>query len=94
MAAQELPHSRAEEVGIFVLETAGARNVGIAQPPEFGSEEGYIQFVSPTGQILVVDVAPDGWFDPMQPRYYTGETRVNDNNLNAFAAMITLGHRF
>lgn len=74
----EDPVIRAEEVGILVLEAAGARNVGIAQPPEFGSEEGYIQFVSPTGQILVVDIAPDGWFDPMRPRYYTGDTRTLD----------------
>ena len=69
---------RAEEVGIALLEQVGARNVGVAQPPEFGSEEGYVMFVSPTGQILVVDVAPDGWFDPTQPRYYTGETTTLD----------------
>ena len=69
---------RAEEVGIALLRQVGARNVGVAQPPEFGSEEGYVMFVSPAGQILVVDVAPDGWFDPIQPRYYTGATTTLD----------------
>jgi len=70
----------AEEHAIDVLAAAGMRNIGIAQPPEFGSEEGYVQFISPTGQISVVDVAPSGWFDPMTPRYFTGETTVETAN--------------
>lgn len=65
-----------EQHAIDALVDAGMRNVGIAQPPEFGSEEGYVQFVSTTGQISVADVAPQGWFDPMVPRYFRGETRV------------------
>lgn len=64
----------AERAGIAAIRAAGGRNVGIAQYPELGSEEGYVMFVSPTGQILVVDVAPLGWFDPTSPRYYTGIT--------------------
>lgn len=68
----------AEQHGIDALTAAGMRNVGIAQPPELGSEEGYLQFVSPSGQISVADVAPTDWFDPMQPRYYTGETTIED----------------
>lgn len=66
----------AERHGIEVLEAAGMRTIGIAQPAEFGSEEGYLQFVSPAGQILVADVAPTGWFDPTGPRYFTGPSRV------------------
>ena len=65
-----------EAHGVEVLEAAGMRLVGIAQPAEFGSEEGTLQFTSPSGQISVADVAPTGWFDPMQPRYFTGETRI------------------
>jgi hypothetical protein len=65
-----------EQHGIDALVEAGMRNVGIAQSPERGSEEGYIQFVSTTGQISVADVAPTGWFDPMAPRYFGGDTRV------------------
>lgn len=65
----------AERHALDALEAAGMRNVGIAQPSEVGSEEGYAQFVSPSGQISVADVAPTGWFDPMAPRYYTGESR-------------------
>lgn len=64
----------AERVGIAAVRAAGGRNVGVAQSPELGSEEGYVMFVSPAGQILVIDVAPTGWFDPMMPRYYHGET--------------------
>lgn len=66
----------AERHALDALEAAGMRNVGIAQPSEVGSEEGYAQFVSPAGQISVADVAPTGWFDPMTPRYYTGETTI------------------
>ena len=55
---------------------AGMRNIGIAQPPESGSEEGYAQFISATGQISVADVAPTDWFDPMRSRYYNGETTI------------------
>jgi hypothetical protein len=66
----------AEQHALDALEAAGMRNVGIAQPTEVGSEEGYAQFVSTTGQISVADVAPTGWFDPMTPRYYTGETNI------------------
>ena len=66
----------AERHALDALEAAGMRNVGIAQPSEVGSEEGYAQFVSPSGQISVADVAPTGWFDPMAPRYYTGETTI------------------
>ena len=64
-----------ERHAIAVLEAAGMRNIGIAQPPMFGSEEGYVLFISPAGQIIVADVAPTDWFDPMVPRYYHGETR-------------------
>ncbi len=42
----------------------------------FGSEEGYVQFTSPTGQLLVADVAPTDWFDPMIPRYFNGDSAV------------------
>ncbi|MEZ5244880.1 MAG: hypothetical protein R2707_07280 [Acidimicrobiales bacterium] len=66
----------AEQHALDALEAAGMRNVGIAQPTEVGSEEGYAQFISTTGQISVADVAPTGWFDPMTPRYYTGETSI------------------
>lgn len=65
-----------EQHGLEALRDAGMRNVGIAQSPELGSEEGYVQFVSEAGQISVADVAPTDWFDPMQPRYYTGETSI------------------
>ena len=44
----------------------------------FESPEGYVSFVSPTGQIGVVDVAPPDWFDPMTERYYHGETTFTD----------------
>ena len=66
----------AERHGIEVLRAAGARNVSVAQPPEFGSEEGFLQFVSPRGLIGVADVAPADWFDPMVPRYLDGVTTV------------------
>jgi hypothetical protein len=66
----------AERVGIEAAIAAAGRNVGIAQPPEFESEEGYVMLVSRTGQILVIDVAPTGWFDPMVERYYHGETTI------------------
>ncbi len=74
----EEPTLDAERVAIAALQAVGARNVGIAQPPEFDSEEGYVQLVSPTGQILVADVAPLGWFDPMVPRYFQGTTEIHD----------------
>jgi len=66
----------AERHAIAVLDEARMRNVGIADPPEPASEEGFVQFVSPTGQILAVDVAPTGWFDPEVPRFLTGATTV------------------
>ncbi len=66
----------AERHGIAALEAAGMRQVDLAEPAEVGSEEGHLQFVSPTGQISVADVAPAGWFDPMAPRYYDGPTRT------------------
>lgn len=66
----------AEEHAIAALEAAGMRNVEIAQTPPFESLEGYVQFISVTGQISVVDVAPTDWFDPMQARYYTGDSRI------------------
>ena len=72
----EDPVLASELHGFAVLEAAGMRNVGIAQPAEIGSEEGYVQFISPTGQISVADVAPTGWFDPLQPRYFSGPTRI------------------
>lgn len=68
----------AERVGIAAAIAAGGRNVGIAQPPEFGSEEGYVMLVSRTGQILIIDVAPAGWFDPMVERYYHGESTITE----------------
>lgn len=61
-----------ERHAIAALEEAGMRRIGIAEPPEFGSEEGYVEFTSPAGQIMVADVAPTDWFDPMVHRYYTG----------------------
>lgn len=66
----------AERHGIDALRAAGARNVSVAQPPEFQSDEGYVQFISPRGQIGVADVAPADSFDPMVPRYLDGPTRV------------------
>ena len=66
----------AEQHAIDALQSAGMRNAGLAQSAEFGSEEGYAQFVSTTGQISVADVAPTGWFDPMTPRYYSGDTTI------------------
>ena len=70
------PTLDSERHGLAALDEAGMRNGGIAQPPERGSQEGYVQFVSPAGQILVADVAPTGWFDPMAPRFFTGATSV------------------
>lgn len=67
---------KAEQHGVDTLAAAGMRNIGIAQPPEIGSEEGYLQFVSPTGQISVAVIGPDGWFNPLEPRYFSGPTRV------------------
>ncbi len=66
----------AERHAIAALEEAEMRLIGIAEPPQSGSEEGYVQFTSPAGQILVVDVAPTDWFDPMLHRYYTGPSAV------------------
>lgn len=54
----------AERYGIDNLRAAGARNVGIAELPEIGSEVGALQFVTPAGQIGEARVAPPGWFDP------------------------------
>lgn len=54
----------AERHGIEVLMATGARNVGIAELPELGSEIGYLQAVTPTGQIIEARVAPPGWIDP------------------------------
>lgn len=65
-----------ERHAIAALGEAAMRNIGIAEPPMLGSEEGYVMFTSPAGQILVVDVAPTDWFDPMTPRYFSGETVV------------------
>jgi hypothetical protein len=64
-----------ERHGIDALEAAEMRNIGIAQPPELGSEEGHVQFVSPPGQISLADIGPTGWFDPLEPRYFNGPTR-------------------
>lgn len=66
----------AERVGIAAATAAGGRNVGLAQPAEIGSEEGYVTLVSRTGQILIIDIAPAGWFDPMVERYFHGETSI------------------
>jgi len=65
-----------ERHAIAALGEAGMRNISIAQLPERGSEEGYVAFISPTGQIMVADIAPTGWFDPNLPRYFTGATRL------------------
>jgi len=70
------PTLEAESVAIQYLEAAGARNVGIAQFAEFGSVEGLVMFVTPSGQIGIVDVAPRGAIEPMTSRYLTGPTRV------------------
>lgn len=67
-----------ERAAIDALRAAGARNMTIAEPPMFESPEGYVSFISPTGQIGVVDVAPPDWFDPMRERYYHGETTFTD----------------
>jgi len=64
-----------EQHGIDALKAAGMRNIGIGEPPEFGSEEGHVQFISPSGQISVADIGPTGWFDPLEPRYVSGPTR-------------------
>jgi len=64
----------AERHAIAALEEANMRNISIAELPHFESEEGYVQFTSPAGQLLVVDVAPTDWFDPLSPRYFTGPT--------------------
>lgn len=68
------PTLDSERHAIDALEAAGMRKVAIAQPAEFGSDEGTIMFISPTGLISVADVAPAGTFDPLQPRYFTGAT--------------------
>lgn len=65
-----------ERHAIDALRAAGARNVSVAQPPEFGSDEGYVQFITPQGQIGVADVAPASSLDPMLPRYLDGATTV------------------
>jgi hypothetical protein len=54
----------AERHGIERLRAAGARNVSIAELPEVGSEIGYVQGVTPSGQIIEARVAPPGWIDP------------------------------
>ena len=63
-----------ERHAIAALTEANMRHIGIAQPAEIGSEEGLVQFITPAGQIMVGDVAPTNWFDPMQPRFFTGPT--------------------
>lgn len=68
------PTLDSERHAIATLRDVGMRNVAVAQPAEFGSEEGTVMFVSPTGQISVVAVAPSGWFDPLLPRGYSGTT--------------------
>ena len=68
------PTLDSERYAIEALRAAGMRKVGVAQPAEFGSEEGTILFISPAGQISTAAVAPAGWFDPLQPRSYSGET--------------------
>jgi hypothetical protein len=70
------PTLASERHAFETLDTAGMRNIGIAEPAELGSEEGHVQFISATGQISVADVAPTGWFDLLQPRYLSGETRI------------------
>ena len=65
-----------ERHAIAALEEANMRNISIAESPMLGSEEGLVQFTSPTGQLLVVDVAPTDWFDPMVPRFFSGDSVV------------------
>lgn len=53
----------AERFGIDALRGVGARNVDVADLPEFGSEIGYLHFVTPQGMVGETRVAPLGWFD-------------------------------
>lgn len=71
------PTIEAERYAIETLEAAGQRNVAVAEPAEVGSEAGAVMFVSPTGQILVADVAPEDWIDPMSPRYLGGPSTTS-----------------
>jgi hypothetical protein len=61
---QEFVSLDAERHGIDRLQEAGARNVDLSEFPEFDSEIGNLQFVSPTGQLGEARVAPVGWIDP------------------------------
>ncbi|MCC5953387.1 MAG: S-layer homology domain-containing protein [Acidimicrobiia bacterium] len=61
-----------EQFGIDTLRAVGARNVGLAELPEIGSEIGTLAAVSPTGQLLEVRVAPLGWIDPTTDWLGTG----------------------
>lgn len=70
------PTLDAERYGIDALEASGARKPAVAAEATFGSEEGFVMFVSPTGQIIVASVAPAGWYDPMVPRYLDGATTM------------------
>lgn len=54
-----------ERHALAVLADVGARNLGIAHPPEPGSEVGMVQAITPTGQPVIAYVAPPGWIDPM-----------------------------
>ena len=68
------PTLHSERHAIAMLDAAGMHGSAVAQAAEFGSEEGTVMFVSHTGQISVVSVAPVGGFDPSVPRYLEGET--------------------
>lgn len=66
-SGEDLMTLESERFGFDALVAGGARNVGLAQPAESGSEEGTLSFVTPTGQINLAAVAPIGWFDPAYP---------------------------
>ena len=54
----------AERYAIDTLVDAGARNVSVAEPANFGSEIAAIQFITPLGLHLIATIAPPEWFDP------------------------------
>jgi len=65
----------AERYAIDALAQAGARNVSVAEPADFGVELAAVQFITPEGLILIGTIGPPDWFDPAA-QLFDGEMSV------------------
>lgn len=74
----------AERYGIDRVRAAGARNVGLGELPEVGSEIASLAYLTPAGQLVETRVAPLGWIEPDVPWHQRGVTEEEIDGVTAY----------